>query len=57
MFLTFCCSEVVSITRYCQDRFLTLVPVLDVEECVELIHLPNMWPAFQKFITSFPDIK
>ncbi|KAF4523546.1 hypothetical protein B566_EDAN011994 [Ephemera danica] len=53
--LSYTASEVVSITRYCQDRFITLVPVLDVEECVELVHLPSMWLAFQKYITSFPD--
>lgn len=45
----------VSIARYCQDRFLTLVPVLDVEESVELVHLATMWPAFQQLVASFPD--
>lgn len=48
-------SEMVSIARYCQDRFLMLVPVLDVEEYVELDHLPSMWPAFQQLLASFPD--
>lgn len=46
-----------SIARYCEDRFLTLVPVLDVEECVDESQLTIMWPVFQQLISSFPNVR
>lgn len=49
-------SEMVTIDRYCQDRFISLVPVLDVEPHVNYKHLAKMWPAFQEIIASFPNI-
>jgi hypothetical protein len=53
----FDCSELMSIARYCEDRFLTLVPVLDVEECVDESQLTIMWPVFQQLISSFPNVR
>ncbi|XP_026288874.1 uncharacterized protein LOC113213876 isoform X3 [Frankliniella occidentalis] len=50
-------SEMVTIDRYCQDRFISLVPVLDVEPHVNCQHLTKMWPAFQEIIASFPNIR
>lgn len=47
----------VTIDRYCQDRFISLVPVLDVEPHVNCKLLAKMWPAFQEIIASFPNIR
>ncbi|CAB3359835.1 Hypothetical predicted protein [Cloeon dipterum] len=55
--LSYSKSELMSVARYCQDRFLTLVPVLDVEDCVEESQLSLMWPVFQQLVASFPNVE
>lgn len=47
----------VTIDRYCQDRFIDLVPVLDVESHVSYEDLTDMWPTFQEILASFPNLR
>lgn len=46
-----------SIDRYCQDRFISLVPVLEVETDVKKTDLKNMWPLFQQVMAVFTDVE
>ncbi|XP_021936074.1 uncharacterized protein LOC110837829 isoform X2 [Zootermopsis nevadensis] len=55
--LPFTRSEMVTIDRYCQDRFIDLVPVLDVESHVSYEDLTDMWPTFQEILASFPNLR
>lgn len=55
--LCFTRSEMVSIDRYCQDRFIDLLPVLDVDTHVSYEDLTDMWPAFQEILASFPNLR
>ncbi|XP_069671476.1 uncharacterized protein [Periplaneta americana] len=50
-------SEMVTLDRYCQDRFVDLVPVLDVDAQVSYEDLADMWPAFQEALASFPNLR
>ncbi|KAJ9589645.1 hypothetical protein L9F63_017134, partial [Diploptera punctata] len=50
-------SEMVTLDRYCQDRFMELVPVLDVDSNVSYEDLTDMWPAFQEILASFPNLR
>ncbi|XP_011505439.1 PREDICTED: uncharacterized protein LOC105368183 isoform X2 [Ceratosolen solmsi marchali] len=49
-------SEMVTLDRYCRDRYLELVPALDVDSNVSLQHLSQMWPLFQELLTTFPNV-
>jgi hypothetical protein len=55
--LSSCSSEMVTIDRYCQDRFIDLLPVLDVESHVSYEDLIDMWPTFQDILASFPNLR
>nr|CAD7571545.1 unnamed protein product [Timema californicum] len=50
-------SEMVTIDRYCLDRFVTLVPVLDVESHVTYDDLTDMWLILQEVLASFPTLR
>ncbi|XP_075233962.1 uncharacterized protein LOC142331764 [Lycorma delicatula] len=50
-------SEMVTIDRYCQDRFISLLPVLDVENTVTRQDINDMWSAFQEILASFTNLK
>jgi hypothetical protein len=50
-------SEMVTIDRYCQDRFIDLLPVLDVDSHVSYEDLTDMWPTFQEILASFPNLR
>lgn len=50
-------SEMVTIDRYCQDRFIDLLPVLDVESHISYEDLTDMWPTFQEILASFPNLR
>ncbi|XP_072155100.1 uncharacterized protein [Bemisia tabaci] len=50
-------GEMLSIDRYCQDRFISLVPVLEVETDVKKTDLKNMWPLFQQVMAVFTDVE
>jgi len=52
-----CCSEMVTIDRYCQDRFIDLLPVLDVDSHVSYEDLTDMWPTFQEILAIFPNLR
>jgi hypothetical protein len=53
----FCFSEMVTIDRYCQDRFIDLLPVLDVDSHVSYEDLTDMWPTFQEILAVFPNLR
>nr|CAD7405719.1 unnamed protein product [Timema cristinae] len=55
--LCFSKSEMVTIDRYCLDRFVTLVPVLDVESHVTYDDLTDMWLILQEVLASFPTLR
>ncbi|XP_046981573.1 uncharacterized protein LOC124550870 isoform X1 [Schistocerca americana] len=50
-------SNMVSLDRYCQDRFITVVPVLDVDNSAVYDDLADMWPSFQEILASFPNLR
>jgi hypothetical protein len=50
-------SEMVTIDCYCQDRFIDLLPVLDVDSHVSYEDLQAMWPAFQEILAIFPILR
>uniref|UniRef100_A0A1B6CRL5 Uncharacterized protein n=2 Tax=Clastoptera arizonana TaxID=38151 RepID=A0A1B6CRL5_9HEMI len=50
-------SEMVTIDRYCRDRFIELLPVIDVDNSVNKQDIGDMWPAFQDIIASFTNLK
>ena len=52
-----CFSEMVTIDRYCQDRFIDLLPVLDVDSHVSYEDLTDMWPTFQDILAIFPNLR
>jgi len=52
-----CCSEMVTIDRYCHDRFIDLLPVLDVDSHVSYEDLTDMWPTFQEILAIFPNLR
>ncbi|XP_063217542.1 uncharacterized protein LOC134528147 [Bacillus rossius redtenbacheri] len=55
--LCFTKGEMVTIDRYCQDRFVNLVPVLDVDAHVVYEDLrADMWLTFQEILASFPNL-
>lgn len=49
-------SEMIAIDRRAQDRFITLVPVLDVDDNVTGENLESMWQTFQEILTCFPNL-
>ncbi|KAL0266782.1 UNVERIFIED_CONTAM: hypothetical protein PYX00_009235 [Menopon gallinae] len=49
-------SEMVAIDRRSQDRFITLVPVLDVDDNVTVENLETAWQTFQEILTCFPNL-
>nr|CAD7198949.1 unnamed protein product [Timema douglasi] len=53
----FLLCEMVTIDRYCLDRFVTLVPVLDVESHVTYDDLTDMWLILQEVLASFPTLR
>lgn len=56
--LYICCfSEMVTIDRYCHDRFIELLPVLDVDNSASIQDIADMWPAFQDILASFTNLK
>ncbi|KAK6621143.1 hypothetical protein RUM43_011449 [Polyplax serrata] len=48
--------EMVAIDRKSQDRFVTLVPVLDVDDNFTGENLDSMWQTFQEILTCFPNL-
>ncbi|XP_065213824.1 uncharacterized protein LOC135840977 [Planococcus citri] len=50
-------SEIVYLDRYTQDRFVNLVPVLEIESQITDEILLKMWPIFQKFLSSFSNLR
>lgn len=47
----------VTIDRFCKDRFINLIPVLDVDGSVAYQDLTDMWASFQEILATFPDLK
>lgn len=47
----------VNVDRYCQDRFISLLPVLDVENTVTRQDIDDMWPTFQEILASFTNLQ
>jgi hypothetical protein len=52
-----CFNEMVTIDRYCQDRFIDLLPVLDVDSHVSYKNLTDMWPTFQEILAIFLNLR
>ncbi|XP_054264092.1 uncharacterized protein LOC128987330 isoform X1 [Macrosteles quadrilineatus] len=50
-------SDMVMIDRYCHDRFISLLPVLDIDNSVQRHDLDEMWPVFQDIVASFTNLK
>ncbi|XP_039293769.1 uncharacterized protein LOC111057243 [Nilaparvata lugens] len=50
-------STMVTIDRYCRDRFVSILPVIDVEASVTIKDVKSMWPAFQKILASFSNLE
>ncbi|XP_046384322.1 uncharacterized protein LOC124154554 isoform X2 [Ischnura elegans] len=50
-------SEMVTIDRYCQDHFVELVPVLEVDSHLCYEDLADMWPSFQEILSTFPTLR
>ncbi|EEB20158.1 conserved hypothetical protein [Pediculus humanus corporis] len=48
--------EMVAIDRKAQDRFINLVPVLDVDDNFTGEGLESMWQSFQEILTCFPNL-
>lgn len=46
----------IAIDRRAQDRFINLVPVLDVDDNVTGENLETMWQTFQEILTCFPNL-
>ncbi|GLH15836.1 Poly [ADP-ribose] polymerase tankyrase [Gryllus bimaculatus] len=53
--LCFSGRQMITLDRYCQDRFMSLLPVLDVDASVTLDDLDDMWPAFREVVSTFPN--
>lgn len=41
---------------FTRDRYLELIPVLDVDSNVSLRHLSQMWALFQELLATFPSL-
>lgn len=52
----FVCSEMIAIDRRAQDRFITLVPVLDVDDSVSEA-VDSLWPTLHEILTCFPSLE
>ncbi|KAG8227825.1 hypothetical protein J437_LFUL008469 [Ladona fulva] len=50
-------SEMVTIDRYCQDHFVELIPVLEVDAHLCYEELSDMWPSFQEILSTFPTLR
>ncbi|XP_046665376.1 uncharacterized protein LOC124357531 isoform X2 [Homalodisca vitripennis] len=50
-------SDMVMIDRYCHDRFVNLLPVLDIDNSVQRQDLEEMWPTFQDIVASFTNLR
>lgn len=47
----------VTLDRYCHDHFVSLLPVLDVDNSVTRSDLREMWPDFQDILATFTDLR
>ncbi|XP_067011307.1 uncharacterized protein [Anabrus simplex] len=54
--LCFSSRKMITIDRYCQDRFISLLPVLDVDPQVTFHDLADMWPIFREVVANFPNL-
>lgn len=57
IFIYFIFSEIVYLDRYTQDRFVNLVPVIEIESQISDDVLSKMWPVFQKYLSSFSNLR